>query len=328
MKTFSIPLILLVGTLLMCSCAAMRPNMPPLASIEGKPGHFGEGRIVDLSKGRSISFEALISELRAKDLIFVGEVHDNPEHHLMEVQILQALTDRYGPLTVAMEFFDTTKQPVLDRYVENHSGETAFLQEVDWRKSWAFPYYFYRPLVMTAKANGNRIMGINAPIHIVRKVARSGLDSLTPEERDHVADQIDLGNAAHRDYLKEVYEDHPKSSLKNFEHFYQAQCVWEDTMAENIAQHIRTAGGKTVVFAGNGHIIQGFGIPDRVSWRTPVNMAAILLYPLTDRLILNKNMADYIWLTGACSSGRHRRPTMKPKRPGEIHDDENSTGKN
>jgi len=310
MNPFWTTILLFACSLSIGGCSATRPGMPPLASIEGVTGHFAEGRIIDLHHAKSISFDELLNELEESDLIFVGEVHDHPEHHLIEVQILQALTARYGPLTVAMEFFATTQQPALDRYMEKEVTETTFLKDVDWARGWSFPYHFYRPLVFSAVEKGNRLIGINLPGSVVRKVARSGLDSLTPEERGHVAKEIDLGNEAHHQYLIEVFKGHSHDDLKNFDYFYQAQCVWEDTMAENIARRLTDNPGRMVVFAGNGHIIKRFGIPDRVSRRIPVKMSTILLYPLTGRMILTKNMADYVWLTGECSSGGHGHPTM------------------
>ena len=294
--------------------------MPKLASIEGTPGHFGKGRIIDLEKRKSISFEQLIDQLQSKKLIFVGEVHNNPEHHLIQVQILQALMARYSPLTVAMEFFDQSRQSVLDRYMDEEVSETEFLKDVEWDKGWSFPYHFYRPIISLSKEKGRALLGINVPDKIVKKVARSGLDSLTPAERNQVAEEISLDNQAHRDYLIEVFKKHSHhQQLKNFDYFYQAQCVWEETMAENIARYLADDRGKMVVFTGNGHITDRFGIPDRVLRRIAVNMATIVLYPLTERLIINRNMADYVWLTSGCSSSQHRgrRPAKHKIESGE-----------
>jgi len=288
----------------MNACSFKKVHMPPLASIEGIPGHFGKGRIIDLKEGKSISFEQLIDKLQSEELIFVGEVHDNPEHHLIQVQILQALMARYGPVTVAMEFFDESRQPVLDRYLEEEVSETVFLKDVEWDKGWSYPYHFYRPIIFLSKEKGRALLGINAPNNIVRKVARSGLDSLTPEERDQVAKEINLDNQAHRDYLREVFKKHSRHhQIKSFDYFYQAQCVWEETMAENIARYLTDNKGKMVVFTGNGHITNRYGIPERVLRRLKVSLATILLYPLTDRTIMNEKMADYIWLTSDSSAG-------------------------
>jgi len=300
----------------MGGCAVTKPAMPPLASVEGIPGHFRMGRIIHLDTGEVVSFDCFIEQLESKDLIFIGEKHDNPEHHLIQVQILQALMSRYGDLCVAMEFFQEPQQPVLDRYMEGTSNETVFLEDVDWSKAWSFDYYFYRPLIFMLREKGSRIHAINAPNDIVKKVARSGLDSLEPEERNQLAKEIDLDNEKHRAYLRDVYKQHTHHDLKNFDYFYQAQCVWEDTMAENIAGYLKENEQRVVVFTGNGHIVNRYGIPDRTLKRIPVTMATIVLYPLTGRETIKKETADYVWLTGDCSRrhfmGRHKNASSQP----------------
>ncbi len=288
-------------------CALKKPAMPPLASVEGVQGHFIIGRIIDLETGKSLPFDRFIDKLESEDLIFIGEKHDNPEHHLIQVQILQALMSRYGDLDVAMEFFQEPQQPVLDQYMEGTFTETVFLKQVDWRKAWSFDYHFYRPLIFMLREKRGKIHAINAPNDIVKKVARSGLDSLKPEERNQLAKDIDLGNEKHRAFLRDVYKQHTSQDLKKFDYFYQAQCVWEDTMAENIAGYLKKNKKRVVVFTGNGHIINKYGIPERTLKRVSVNMATIVLYPLAGRETIKKETADYVWLTGDCSRRRFMR---------------------
>jgi len=122
-------LLIITAILAASGCSMMKPPIPRLASIEGVQGHFRIGRIIHLEEGKAISFDRLIDELGSKDLIFIGEVHDNPEHHLIQVQILQALMARCGPLTVAMEFFQKPQQTILDRYMAGDITEEVFLKE-------------------------------------------------------------------------------------------------------------------------------------------------------------------------------------------------------
>ena len=136
---------------LLGGCATKRAVPVPLASIEGVNAHFGVGRIVSLKTEKSISFETLIDQLKPIDIIFIGEVHDNAEHHLLQVQILQALIARYGPVTVAMEFFQEPQQAIIDDYIDGGMTEEVFLRDVDWRKQWGLDYLFYRPLIVMAK---------------------------------------------------------------------------------------------------------------------------------------------------------------------------------
>ena len=312
-------LIVLVLLMTLQACASPKHSMPPLATVEGVQRHFSQGRIIDLNTNMAIDFPDLIDQLEPVDVIFIGEVHNNPEHHLIQVQLLQALMARYAPpLAVAMEFFDTSRQPVLDRFMNGDLNEKAFLKAVDWENSWRFPYHLYRPILWISQDKGTALLGINAPNQLVRKVARTGLESLTDKEREQVASDIDLNNAAHREYLSTIFEQHSfkKDSphgMENFEHFYQAQCVWDETMAETIAAYMEAKGGKMVVFTGNGHIVNKFGIPDRLLRRMDVRTATIVLYPLTERTTINKRLADYVWLTSDSKTGRTmRRPQKMP----------------
>ena len=321
LRKYGLYIVVTVFLMIFQACAPKKHVMPPLATVEGVQRHFSQGRIIDLETGEAIDFTDLILKLKPVDVIFVGEVHNNPEHHLIQVQLLQALMARYAPpLAVAMEFFDTTRQPALDRFMSGDLDETAFLKQVDWKNSWRFPYHLYRPILWVSQDKGAALLGINAPNAVVKKVARSGLESLTSEERNQVARDIDLDNKAHREYLSSIFKQHPfkknpkqKHNMGNFDHFYQAQCVWDETMAETIAAYIKAHGGKMVVFTGNGHIMNRFGIPDRVLRRVDVKTATIVLYPLTERSTINKGLADYVWLTSDSKTGRTMtRPTKMP----------------
>jgi uncharacterized iron-regulated protein len=280
-------------------CAAPKRHALPLASLPGVPGHFGIGQILDLGAGLRISFDALIDRLASRDLIFVGEVHDNPEHHLLQVQILLALAGR-SPLTMAVEFLQRPAQGSVDRFLRGESTESEFLEAVDWKRTWGYDFHLYRPLFQIAREKGIRVLAINAPSPIVRKVARDGLKGLSAEERKKIPPDLDLGNREHRDYLFKVYAEHANPDLKRFEDFYEAQCVWDETMAETLAGHLKEHGGRLVVFTGNGHIIHKFGVPDRTLRRFPVSMATVLPYPLEERSDLERSLADFVWLTPGC----------------------------
>jgi uncharacterized iron-regulated protein len=206
-----------------------------------------------------------------------------------------------------MEFFQEPQQSALDQYMKGSTSETDFLKEVGWQETWAFDYCLYRPLLLMLREKNYRTLAINAPNDIVKKVARSGLTSLETGEREQLARDIDLRNEKHRKYLRRVFEEHTIKDIKNFEYFYQAQCVWEDTMAENIAEYLKENEERVVVFVGNGHIVNRYGIPDRILKHIPVSQATVVLYPLTGRTTIKKEAADYVWLTGDCSRRRLMR---------------------
>ena len=282
---------------IMQGCASTKKPIPVTAKISRISGHFRIGQIVELKRGTVLPFEKFIDEIASKEIIFLGEVHDNPEHHLIQLQILQALMDAHGPLSIAMESFQKPQQPLIDQYLKGDLTESNFLKKVNWRRAWGIDYHLYRPLLLAAKSHKSEVLAINAPYGIVKKIARHGLKSLDETERESLAKEIDLTNKAHRAYLRNAFKQHKHKELKKFEYFYEAQCVWEDTMAENLAEHLNQNRRKLVVIVGNGHIINRFGIPDRVLKRSPVSMITVMPYPLHEDVVLKKEMADYVWLT-------------------------------
>jgi len=259
-----------------------------------------------------VGFEAMMEALQHKDLLFIGEVHSDPEHHLMQVQILQRWIHGEAHPVIAMECFQTTQQEALDRYLAGDLDEAAFLEEAQWDAEWGFPYHYYRPLLDLVRAKQGRILAINAPREIVKKVARTGIESLSTEERAQIAPEIDLTREAHREYVQAVFPLHAAHGRgEDFERFYQAQCVWEDTMAENIARFkLENPAARIAVFAGNGHLKYGFGVPERTVERAPSDAAVVLPYPAASDLVLERGMADFVWLSRAVrvSFGKHPRP--------------------
>ena len=289
-------IIALIG-LCVIGCAGLRPSHPPMATLAGVAERFRPGQIVDVASGKVISFEELISHISSKDLIFVGETHDNPDHHLIQIQILQAVAKRSPSLTMAMEFFQKHQQPIVDLYIQRESTEKEFLEAADWGRTWGFDYHFYRPLMQFARERKYRVLAINAPGELVRKVAKAGLKSLEPSERDRLPKKIDLTHDRHRAFVREIYQAHSPRNRKNFDFFYEAQCVWEETMADALAEHLKSSKGSLIAFTGNGHIVNRFGIPDRTLRRVPASMVTVMPYSLNGKETIDQGIADYLWFT-------------------------------
>lgn len=290
----------LVAVGMLWGCGGKKMTGPPVAALPRPTGPVGIGQILELKTGSRIFFDELIHSLASRDVVFIGEIHDNPDHHLIQIQILQALLSRWGSnAAIGMEFFPRSVQETLDRYVKGEWTESEFLAAVDWKNLWGYDYHLYRPLMIAAKEKSITVLALNAPPGIVKKVAREGLSALTEHERAQIAREIDLGNMAHREFLRKAFGEHTHSDLKSFENFYTAQAVWEETMAETISSHLGTKGGKMIVFAGNGHIVHKFGIPERTARRLPVSIATIVPYPIGEYVEGETGLADYLWLTPA-----------------------------
>ncbi|MDZ4246106.1 MAG: ChaN family lipoprotein, partial [Dehalococcoidia bacterium] len=143
--------------------------------------------------------------------------------------------------------------------------------------------------------NHIRVVGINIPFHIPRKISIGGIENLLEDDKKHLPEKIDTSISAHRAYLEEIFKDHYPHAQdpEAFENFYAAQCVWEDTMAEAIARNLTK--GQMLVIAGNGHIRYKYGIPQRAFERTTAAFRTI--FPAPAGMEAQLSYADYIWVT-------------------------------
>src|SRR5262249_51930752 len=107
-----------------------------------------DGRIWDTRARAFVSQQELLARLPPADHRIPGEVHDNPLHHKLQRQVLDALASA-DRRTLAMEQFDVQHQPALDaaRALGANAEALADAGQLD-RKGWNWP--LYEPLVRFA----------------------------------------------------------------------------------------------------------------------------------------------------------------------------------
>jgi uncharacterized iron-regulated protein len=250
--------------------------------------------------------QSLFTRLARAKVIYLGETHDSEADHRAQLDILQALYQQNSQLAIGLEMFQLPFQGVLDRYIRGELTEVEMLEQSEYNQRWGFPWRLYAPILRFAKEKSLSLVALNTPTEITRKVARSGLESLTPQERKSIPPvaEIDLSNAAYRAQLQEIYTKFHKgsSNSQDFERFWQAQVLWDETMAAAIVAYLKVNPNRQlVVLAGKGHIAEGYGIPSRVARRLgwgktqPSTQVTILLNPEPD--LLKPKMADFFWQT-------------------------------
>jgi uncharacterized iron-regulated protein len=251
------------------------------------------GTIIATATAEPVSFQELVEALRPVRIVYVGEQHTNQAHHNIQLQVIKALASQDQELSVGIEMVDRTYQPVLDDWAAGRLTQTQFLQHSHWYANWRFDFELYKAIFDYIRDQHVALYGLNIPFCIPPKISTGGIESLRNEERRQLPGTIDMSNTEHRAYVKEIYQMHHLQGRENFEYFYEAQCVWEDIMAQTIAE--RLGSGRMVVLAGNGHIVKGFGIPQRAYRRTQVPYRTIYLAPAGTRI--EGDEADYVWVT-------------------------------
>jgi len=307
---------IIIAFFLLTSFGCMKRVSPPwVLKISASSPPPGVDEVLKLPAGEKISFQQLMNDLQGARVVFIGESHDQIEHHQIQVRILKDLLARGREVAVGMEMFGRSQQPVLDRWSRGLLTEEEFLQEVQWEKTWSMDYQLYRPILDEAKSHHLKVVGLNVERDLVRKVAQNGIEKLSPEDTAKLP-EIGPVDKEHLAYIKTIYKDHQGGSAEKFKHFYQAQILWDEGMAETLSQFLNSsegAGKTVVVIAGSGHIVFDFGIPKRFYRRTPLPYQTLVLKTWEKNLDeglsisgVSKPLANYLWITQPTPSEKKR----------------------
>jgi uncharacterized iron-regulated protein len=249
----------------------------------------------------------ILKQLFQAQVVYLGETHDHPPDHEAQLEILQKLYARKPNLAIALEMFQKPFQAKLDQYLKGTLAEAELLSQTEYSKRWGFNWDFYAPILRFAKANRIPLIAINTPSEVTRKVAQTGLESLAPEDFQWIPplSEIDATNIAYRERLQKTYQSfhNAHGNSDGFDRFFQAQVLWDETMADAIAQYWLThRDRKIVALVGQGHLLYGDGIPARVQRRLKAipdwQPYSVLLNPAAElQSPQSRPVADSFWFT-------------------------------
>lgn len=251
-----------------------------------------QSEIMGIASSDLSPVDRIINDVSEKRVIYVGENHDRFSHHMAQLSVIQGLDRQNRRLAVGMEMFQRPFQNVLDRYLDGQIDEKTFLKESEYLKRWRYDYHLYRPIIEYCKEHNIPILALNISEEISKKVARKGIESLSDEELKQVPLELEWSNTVYKKRLRQIFEEHPEGEVGNFDDFYQAQVLWDETMAESVHDYLNNNPDRQmVVLAGNGHVAFGDGIPSRTCRRGKYDQAIIIANAISDSI--EQDMADF-----------------------------------
>ncbi len=257
---------------------------------------FSHDLIVRLSDQQEISFEQMVGDLRRVAVIYVGEVHDNPDHHDLQLRIIRGLHRAGVPLAIGMEMFTAESQGYLNRWVAGKTGIAEF--QLIYRKNWNVPWSLYGDILLFVRDKRIPLIGLNVPREVTRKVARQGYGSLTKDEKRQLPPNITCDvDRSYMAMIRRSYSSHGISA-NTFRYFCEAQMLWNKSMAYHLVDYLRKNPGRTVVvITGGGHAMRG-GMPVQVDRERPgISSRVVLPDPVVHDGRITAEDADYLWLS-------------------------------
>ena len=228
------------------------------------------GTIWDARERRSVTRATLEAAGARADFVLVGETHDNPDHHRLQLELLEAIVRAGRRPAVALEQLDREHQAGLDRARAERPGDAGYVADAAQfdRRGWHWP--FYEPIVAFALANDLPLVAANLSRRDASAVVQRGYGALGADA-GHLGllQPPDAAQAAAIEAA--VREGHcgklPESVVPRM---VAAQRARDAVIADAL---IARGPAGAVLIAGNGHVRRDLGVPVQLAARAPQRSA-------------------------------------------------------
>ena len=285
-------ILLVLGVLLLAACQTAPPPLPAWQSPEGRE-HPQLGQIIELRSGALLTPAQLLERLAGAERVLVGERHDNPDHHALQLWLLRALAGEREQGSLLLEMLNPDQQSRVDA-VRNQlaAGQIPadILQALAWQRGWSWS--LYGPLVqhalrqpyplLAANLNRDEMMAIYAGIPTL-----TGEASTAAPVREALLEQIRI---SHCGLL-------PESQLP-------AMLAVQQQRDRRMAEALLAAPAPGLLFAGAFHVRRDLGVPLHLSDLDARGNTAVLILAEVGSEV-DVEQADYLWLTPAQPAQDH-----------------------
>lgn len=226
-----------------------------------------------------IGVDTMVSEIKDSPIILLGERHDAPEHHELQLDVIRKLRSKGKKVAIGMEMFEESSQRALDAWSAGKVPESAFKKVYQW--NWRnIPWELYSGILTYARDNRIPLVALNAPREVVQKVARTGMESLDPPDLEQLPHGLDLRmNDRFLEFMRSAYPIHGTSGSA-FTNIAEAQLLRNRVMARRIVDYlVRHPETTMVVLTGGGHAREAGGIPMELG-----NLPRVVVLPTIEGL--------------------------------------------
>ncbi|HYQ39422.1 MAG TPA: ChaN family lipoprotein [Pseudomonas sp.] len=284
---------------LLAACHSL-PPLPAWQSPEGR-AHAELGVIVDLHSGARLTPAQLVERLAPAERLLVGEQHDNPDHHALQLWLLQALASERRPGALLLEMLNPEQQARVDGLrgpAARGEWPADLPAALAWQKGW--DWALYGPLVRHALAQPELLLAANLDPAEIGRIYRAvpdlqGPRSTTPAVREALLGQI---RESHCNLL-------PASQLP-------AMLAVQQQRDRRMAERLLAAPAPAVLLAGAYHVRRDLGVPLHLADLGAAAGTQVLLLAEVGQPV-SAAQADFVWYTPAplaqdrCAALRQRR---------------------
>ncbi len=286
------------------------PKAPPAAAIEATVGpppfaalgdrawespagreHPLVGVVWSVEEGAAKPWDDLLASARGARWLFLGEKHDNADHHRLQAEVIAAV----APGAVVFEHLDH-QDPVAETRTPD-----ALAAAVGWDESGWPPFAIYRPVFAAAFDSGARIVAGHPTRAEVKLAMSEGFGALTPEAVAGLPLEPGLPAPLREDLAREVVDSHcGMANEAMVEKMVRGQLLKDTWMARAMREAQAATRAPTVLVAGNGHTRGDRGVPlwlDAPDGGERVTVAFVEVGTARDPAAVDPEGADWLVFT-------------------------------
>lgn len=284
------------------------PPIPPLNwQSENQRNHPLVGQIWSVEKNDFVSVRELGREMALARFVLLGEVHDNPDHHLWQAWAIRTISKLRGSRIVegapqidiiAMEMVRTDQNAALDKFygrdvlVPRPRKPRDFARMLKWGKSGWPDFKIYAPIIEQALYEQIVIVPASVSRNFTRRLSKEGKAALANGELNRLSLATPLPETQTKALSKEILASHcgliPESAVPRMSFIQRFR---DATMADSLLSVATGKGG--ILIAGNGHVRRDRGVPWYLEERG-VPADAIITLKLVEVNGDSADPADYV----------------------------------
>jgi uncharacterized iron-regulated protein len=229
--------------------------------------------------------------------VYLGELHDNPQHHAIQARVLEALLAAGARPALAFEMIPETRQEALDAAIRSDVGRAEVDQQIGWSAQGWPDFAMYWPLFELARKHRLPVVGADLDPAVVRRIGRGGLGAAGPDPArlrsalrdDPVRDQgiARRLRAAHCDQISE------SRATRMLDGWYARNVV----IARRVSAGLEQA-PQVVVIVGRGHQSPG-GVPEQLGALRPGTRQFVVGLFEGEADGPTEPLSDVLWVTPA-----------------------------
>ncbi|HUE93531.1 ChaN family lipoprotein [Pseudomonas sp.] len=279
-----IALLLLVA--LLSACQASLPALPAWQSPQGLQ-HPELGQIVELRTGALLTPEQLLERLAAAPKVLVGERHDNPDHHALQLWLLRALAAQRPQGSLLLEMLTPDQQVKVEQVraaIAAGQAPQDMLSALAWQPGWAWS--LYGPLVQHALRQPYPLLAANLERREIMQIYAQ-----VPQLQGPAATAQPVREAL----LEQIRQSHcnllPESQLP-------AMLAVQQQRDRRMADALLIAPEPSLLFAGAFHVRRELGVPLHLQDLGAAEGVQVLILAEVGSQVAAES-ADYVWYTPA-----------------------------